>query len=68
MNTAYETHTVGGIDAGAHNSPLHLCPKCHDYTDHRIANSKLVNKILFWMPLRRYQCDHCRNRFYILAR
>lgn len=67
--------TITGFNAGgntynsmADNSPLHMCPKCQGYTDKRIANSKWVNKMFFWMSLRKYQCQHCDHRFYILAR
>ncbi len=62
-------NTAGtGLNTGAHSSPLHLCPKCNAYTDSRIPNGKLADKLLFWMPLRQYQCTSCDHRFYILAR
>ena len=57
-----------GLNTRLDAAPLHLCPKCSSYTGHRIANAKFVDRTLFWMPLRRYQCDSCSHRFYILAR
>lgn len=65
--SGYNT-TGRGLNPDLHDSPLHLCPKCNSYTDYRIKNGKWADKLLFWMPLRRYQCTHCDNKFYILAR
>ncbi|PWG78696.1 hypothetical protein [Pararcticibacter amylolyticus] len=57
-----------GYLAPSSDSPLHRCPKCDAYTSHRLPNGKMASQVLFWMPLKRYQCDHCHNKFYILAR
>ena len=75
--TTYAMNTIptDGLKLGAplgtvrsNVSPMHRCPKCKSYTNHRIANGKLVDKILFWMSLKRYHCRQCDHRFYIQGR
>lgn len=56
------------LGLGHHSAPLHACPKCQSYTDVRVENSRMVDKYLFWMSLKKYHCTDCQHQFYIVAR
>lgn len=54
------------IDLSKIKSPKsYHCPKCDTLTDYRVHRSLVVKKLLFFMPLKRYWCPRCFNRFYV---
>jgi hypothetical protein len=42
-----------------------LCPKCKEEFAYRIHRSFLFKLFLFWLPVRRYYCNYCRQKMYI---
>lgn len=57
-------------DTGQINSKNYpVCGKCNKRMDNRITRGALVKTLLFWLPLRRYKCNSCgRKRYVMLAR
>ena len=42
------------------------CPKCKNYETYRIPRSFLFKSVLAFIPVKRYQCDRCFNKFHAL--
>jgi hypothetical protein len=44
------------------------CKKCNrGKLDVRAKRSALVKVALFWLPLKRYQCNYCYKKSYVLG-
>lgn len=44
------------------------CPKCGEGSLHtRVRRHHLVKMFLFWLPLKRYKCDMCYEKTYIMG-
>jgi hypothetical protein len=44
---------------------VYHCHKCKSVCDTRIHRGPLVKVFLFFLPLRRYVCLHCKRKFYV---
>jgi hypothetical protein len=42
-----------------------LCPQCRSIATKRIPKEKIIKVVFFWMPVKRYMCSKCRNKFYV---
>ena len=43
------------------------CPKCDKgYLEHRTPRPFLVKTVLFWLPVKRFRCNYCNKKTYIL--
>ncbi len=43
-----------------------VCPKCGKATlDTRVPRPVMVKLLLFWLPIRRYECSFCFKRSYL---
>jgi hypothetical protein len=40
----------------------YLCPKCKSVLDYRIHRSFFVKTFLFFLPIKRYNCYHCKRK------
>jgi len=53
----------------AQNTPdKQLCPICGCMTDNRVKRSSIVKSLFFWLPLKRYFCEKCVKKFYVLKK
>lgn len=44
------------------------CPKCKiGRLDARVKRSFFIKYVLFWLPYKRYRCDYCNRKSYILS-
>ncbi len=44
---------------------INACPKCKTENNFRIRRSYFVKTFLFWLPIRRYACYSCKNKYYV---
>jgi len=49
-------------------SKLKACTKCHNNTGQRIHRSLLIRTLLFWLPVRSYQCKTCHEKFLLFGK
>ena len=44
------------------------CPKCKiGRLETRVKRGVLVKTFLFWLPIKRYRCDNCYRKSYVLG-
>lgn len=41
------------------------CPTCSTVSHHKIPKGELFEIFLFWLPVQRYRCYSCFNKFYV---
>jgi hypothetical protein len=46
---------------------LRICPACQTYSGLRIQRPKLIKLLLFWLPVKRYRCTACNNKFMVFG-
>ncbi len=44
-----------------------ICNKCKKRMQSRVARGKFVKTLLFWLPLKRYKCNSCNHKRYVLS-
>ncbi len=44
---------------------LRVCPVCDTQTGQRIQRPKLIKRLLFWLPVKRYRCKICSSKFMV---
>jgi hypothetical protein len=56
-----------GIDESADSEvkKIYYCKKCKQEFDHRLHRGLFVKTLLFWLPLRKYACYHCKRNYYV---
>jgi len=47
------------------NKKIYACPKCKAERNFRVRRSYFVRTFLFWLPLKRYTCYNCKNKYYV---
>ena len=40
------------------------CPRCISFTTKRIHRGSIIKSLLFFLPIKRYRCEKCQNKFY----
>lgn len=44
------------------------CPKCKIPMNYRVHRGKFVKLTLPWLPISRYICHRCLNKYYVLKK
>lgn len=50
-------------------SSIKKCKKCDTgILEDRVKRPLLIKTLLFWLPVKRYKCDYCNKKSYLLDR